>query len=236
MVTIIGCDISLDHAGFCFLNEDGKVLDYQFYSQIKKEIAEDAEHGILLTVKKQDGEDPLQFQMRRLSEYLELFKDIGRHVVADCFSIEGYAYQTVTNSITQNSELMGMIKHHLYKNGFSFRIHDPLSVKFFAVGKGNATKDEMVEQAAKEGFVPNASFKMRKKKLKTGFVNEMDGPKTDVVDAYFLARLLWTELKLRTGELLLKDLPEYQVMVFNRVTKTYPVNILARSLIRIING
>ena len=66
---------------------------------------------------------------------------------------------------------------------------------------------------------------------KKGKPDDLDGPLTDIVDAYFLAKLIWIELQVRSGEICLKDLPEHQILTFNRVTKAYPVNLLARPFI-----
>jgi hypothetical protein len=53
----------------------------------------------------------------------------------------------------------------------------------------------------------------------------------DLADAYSAAKLIWTEYQLRNGLIDLKDLHEKEIQVFNRTTKSYPVNILGREWI-----
>lgn len=233
---IVGCDISLEHAGFSFLNEKGQQEDYLYFTNVKRDFDENPSHAVLLDLNRKDGEDLDNFRMRRLCSYQKIFeKNILPKIINHdevYFSIEGYAYGAITNALCQTAELMGQIKSLIYEIGGIMRVHDPISNKFFAVGKGNATKQEMFDKAKEENLVCFAPAKVKEKKVRKKLVKDLDGPLTDVVDAYFLARLLWYELQLRKGEILLKDLPEHQILTFNRVTKSYPVNILARPFIK----
>lgn len=220
---IIGLDLSLNHYGACLLKEDGSVSNYIFLTNVKKFVDADKDHGHYFDCVKNDGEDSLSHDMRRIyayGNYLPMF------VKGDYVSIEGYAFRSQTNSICQIAELTGEVKYNLYLGSTFVRVHDPLSVKLFATGNGHATKFQMRKEAADYGFaLPDGLFKTVKKG------QDLDGPGTDVVDAYWLAKLLYIELKLRKGEILLKDLPEHQIQVFNRVTKAYPENILSRGFI-----
>lgn len=62
-------------------------------------------------------------------------------------------------------------------------------------------------------------------------IEEYAGIATDLADAFFLARMLRTELMLRSGEEDLKDLPENERRIFLRVTKALPENVLSRPFI-----
>ena len=94
-------------------------------------------------------------------------------------------------------------------------------------------KKDMIEQASLKFDIPEGLAKIkRSKKKKSGLVIEdLDGPATDLADAYFLARMLYTELEVRTGRILLSQLDEGERRIFLRVTKAYPVNILDRQFI-----
>jgi hypothetical protein len=226
---VIGCDISLNHGGFCLFDVDGSVISWMFFHDVKKYVKAYPEHGILTEMKRGKDETPHAYDVRRASHYAELFsKHVAHPFRLDgiCFSIEGYAIHqgsNSTNRILQIAELTGVLKNIIYTRGGMMRIHDPLSVKMYAYS-GKATKREMREAAGADGFVlPDDLFKETKK--------DLDGPGTDVVDAYWLGKMLVTELKLRSGELVMSDLPENQIKVFNRVTKAFPVNVLARPFI-----
>jgi Holliday junction resolvasome RuvABC endonuclease subunit len=247
-MVILGADVSLNHAGFSILNSEGKQVMYFFISDVKKEVTMDPDHGFFMDVKKQDGEDPLSFQIRRVCRIVEI---VGIHIhqfidmvkmspTEDVYvSLEGYAYgrSEQSNAVFQIAELTGMLKHLWYTEGMLLRIHDPASTKYFSVGKGRALKKEMVDAARAEGCEFNARIRtvqMTDRKTKVKF-DEYDGVGTDVADAYFLARLVWTELQLRKGNLVMSDLSEHQILTFNRTTKSYPTNILARDFIQCSN-
>jgi len=244
-MVIVGCDVSLNHGGFCWFDSKGDVSGYRFFHDVMKFVKADPDHGIHTGMKKGKEETGLAYDLRRASNYRQLFQThvIGSNVDADAvlggdgpfqlrdsyFSIEGYAInqgKSSTNRLLQIAELTGMLKDEVYQCGGKMRIHDPMTVKLFAC-HGKATKMEMRAAAANvDGFLlPDELFKVKKIK---GKGEDLDGPGTDVIDAYWLGKMLVTEMMLRSGILLMSDLPENQIKVFNRVTKTYPVNILAR--------
>jgi len=240
-MVIIGCDVSLEHGGFCFLNENGQVDYYKYFSNNKKDVEKNASSVVFLGLKRELGEELERYNIRRACRYRELFSDhiieVVQRLCPFYVVFEGYAYGAITNSLCQIAELTGALKTSIYRAGGIMRIHDPISVKFFATGKGNATKKEMVDQALKEKFlgeelVKQIPVKYVKRKRNKVMIDDCEGLLTDVVDAYFLARLLWTELQLREGKISLQDLSLHQIQVFNRTTKMYPVNILARPFIQ----
>jgi len=237
---IFGLDISLDHGGVVVLDTTGMVADYCFLTTVKKYASVDPKHSVLLS--KQEKDEPKAvFRLRRMNEYLHGLMNFEHKVSSlippSYYSIEGYSYGSAgtSTSICQIAELTGYIKHMIYEGGGLIRIHDPLSVKLFATGKGNCMKKDVVEAAflsSKWGFVfPEGLIKKKMIKKKDEKVEEYDGPATDIADAYFLARMTYTELQLRDGELLLKQLSEGERRIFLRVTKMYPVNVLDRPFI-----
>lgn len=234
---VIGADVSLLHGGFCWFDSKGEVSGYKFFHDVMKFVKADPDHGVHTGMKKGKEETGLAYDLRRAANYRQLFYT---HVLGGdgpfqlrdvCFSIEGYAIHMgskSTNRLLQIAELTGVLKDVVYQCGGKMRIHDPMTVKLFAC-HGKATKREMREAAAQDGFeVSDNLFKVKKVK---GKGEDLDGPGTDVVDAYWLGKMVVTEMRLRSGILLMSDLPENQIKVFNRVTKTYPVNILARPFI-----
>lgn len=117
--------------------------------------------------------------------------------------------------------LRDMIDRMIPRAGF--REHDPLTVKLYGSNSGGSGKPEMI--AAYEKF---RSEQPPMSCPDWSWVEEKGSVLSDLVDGYFLARLALTEAKLRHGRAQAHQLPGRQIEVFNRVTKSYPVNILAR--------
>jgi len=233
---IFGLDISPDHSGVVCLNEDGSVFDYTYLTTTKKLLEVDPEHAALLSKKGKDESKDI-FRLRRMNEYLEHLMDFERKVSTSLFpsyySIEGYAYRSKTTSICQIAELTGYLKHMIFEGGGKIRIHDPLTVKLFATNSGRCLKKDIVEKAALWFDIPEGLVKKKQIKKK-GFANkieEFDGPATDLADAFFLAKMLYTELRLRDGSITIGNLSEKERRIFLRVTKAYPVNILDRPFV-----
>jgi len=232
---IFGLDISLDHSGLVVLDSDGTIFNYNYFTTVKKLAEVDPDHSVLLSKKGKDESKDI-FRLRRMSECLSKFLEFERRTSITppiYFSIEGYSYASKTTSICQIAELTGYLKHMIFEGEGYIRIHDPLSVKLFAVGKGNCMKKDVVEKALLEFDIPEGLIKKKqiKKKGMDKKIEEFDGACTDLSDAYFLARMVYRELQLRSGEVTLKQLDEGERKIFLRVSKAYPVNLLDRSFI-----
>jgi len=233
-MVVIGLDISLDHAGIVALCDGGGVLDYCALTTVKKDSAADPRRVFLLSKQgKDESKDTFRLRrMKEISNFVSVFIDsVSDKVDSLYFSIEGYSYASYSTSICQIAELTGYLKYMLFDMGGYLRIHDPLSVKLFATGKGNCLKRDVVERAGKYLKFPESLIKKKQKKIRGKLVEEYDGLCTDLADAYFLARMLWTELQIRSGEIGLEQLSDGERRIFLRVTKGYPVNILDRPFI-----
>jgi len=241
---IFGLDVSLDHGGVVVLDENGKVIDYRYLTTVKKMVDVDSDHSILLSKRGKDESKDV-FRLRRMKEYLHGLMDFERKTssidgasrrpfqISSYYSVEGYSYASKSTSICQIAELTGYLKYSIFRGGGKIRIHEPKSVKLFATNNGGCLKKDMIKQASLKFDIPEGLAKIkRSKKKKSGLVIEdLDGPATDLADAYFLAIMLYVELKVRSGELTLDKLSDGGRRVFLRVTKAYPVNILDRQFI-----
>lgn len=69
---------------------------------------------------------------------------------ADLVAIEGYAYAR-PNQAHQIGELGGVIRHNLWTHGIPYLDVPPSNVKKYATGKGNASKDDVVDAAYRRG-------------------------------------------------------------------------------------
>lgn len=224
----VGIDLSLAHFGTCLIDMEGKVLDYHYMTDVKKDAEVDSKHSVhhripSATCDSSEHFDRMVYIASLIRQRFDIYNCANKMMMV---AIEGYGYASDSSRQYEIAELTGHLKTEIVSEGAAIRVHDPDSVKLFAVGNGHATKEMIYNQFEKE-----TGLKVYTKHVKNRKKVELAGPGTDVADAYFLASLLRTEMLLRLGKIQLKDLPEHQIRVFNRVTKTYPVNLLDRPFI-----
>jgi len=234
---VFGMDISLNHWGVICLNEEGNVENYAFLTNKKGDCEKFKGHGYLFKLSKaREGELRENFDsIRRTASIETLAKFVYENAkpgTEEAFmSLEGYAYNSV-DKYFYIAEFIGVLKDTLFGGGHNLRIHSPTAVKVFATNNGLCFKKDMVLEAERLGFdVPRKLIRVTTKKRKGKELEEYDGVGTDLADAFFLARMLWLELKVRSGEIELEELLEPERRIFLRTSKEYPVNLLDRPFI-----
>lgn len=90
--------------------------------------------------------------------------------------LEGYAF-SARGLVFNIGENGGMLKYKLWYNGIPFFITPPSTIKKFATGKGNASKEMMYESFLKE---TKCDLWDKSKKL--------NSPATDIIDSYFICK------------------------------------------------
>lgn len=93
--------------------------------------------------------------------------------------IENYSYTSHSSSTHILAEGCGLLKHKLWKNKFKLQTLPVTSIKKFATGKGNATKEGMCR-----AFVNEQSWVDKVICCPLG-----KSPLADLVDAYFIAKM-----------------------------------------------
>lgn len=132
-------------------------------------------------------------------------------------AIEGYAFSgNDSRGASDTHELCGVIKHWLFKRNIPIRIYDPLSVKLAWAGKGNATKEDMIN-------VVERRFNL--------ILDDEDTAAENIADSVLIGALLHLELEVKAGEQLLKDLDESFRRVLLRVTKAEPEALISRDML-----
>lgn len=133
-------------------------------------------------------------------------------------AFEGYSFAS-KGKLFDIAESTACIKYAIYDKYIPIRLYDPSTIKLFSANKGNADKIMMTD-----------AFDSINDNLKPNLLNfpKYKSPTTDIIDAYFIMKLLYLELKLRYGLIELKSLDLTTIEIFNRVTRTYPENILVR--------
>lgn len=213
-MVLVGVDNSVNSPGIVWyvLDKNLQIERKNFlgFTTVKKNSTSNIIH-----FKKDQFKDGIaQYTWMRDTIYNTIYNDINQKL-PDYVAIENYSFQS-KGLVFNIAEATGAIKVKFYENNIPMRLHDPNSIKLYSTGFGNADKKRMKEEYDK---LPED------KKLK-GIVNE------DIVDAFFICDLLYQEILLRKGVLVLKDLDENQIRVMNRVTKSYPTNLLATDFIQ----
>lgn len=214
----LGLDLSLNHAGAVVVDTDGRVVDYRFVSDKKGAVQRNARHGIRAPQKA--TKDAEQHQLDRMNFHRRWISDVTLVSGADYVGLEGYAFAAVSNSSYQYGELGGLARYVLTRNGCKVRIHDPQSIKMWATGKGNALAADLLDA------MPDAGVRDEWKAIEDGLKGQQAAE--DLAVAYWIAHMVASEVLVRRGVKALVGFPEHRVRVFNRITKTYPANLLDR--------
>lgn len=216
---IAGLDLSINSPGAYVLELDENLevtaSDFRGVTDVKKNVSE----RVSFLDKKSFG-NYIDKDLWVASQIISLVSS------CDYAAIEGPAYGA-TGRLFEIAQATCSVKYPLYSLGVALRVYDPLSIKIFATGDGGANKIEMfqrfLEVKGEETF----------REMGLPVVNKEKGvsPTSDIIDAFWIAHLLLTELKLRRGLIELKGMPEKMIKVFNRVTKAYPENILSTNFL-----
>jgi Holliday junction resolvasome RuvABC endonuclease subunit len=83
----------------------------------------------------------------RLNFILESIADLLTHHKIDMVIIEGYSFGSQGRAVFQIGELGGVIRLALYQEGIPCVEVPPSCLKKYICGKGNASKDEVLQQA-----------------------------------------------------------------------------------------
>lgn len=218
---ICGVDMSINSPAIVkfFIDDNYNVINKEFltFSKIKKYTGE-SKDGRIEYIKKSSFKN-------NINQYVYM-RDIITEFIGeiDYVAFEGYAY-SAKGHVFDIAEATASIKIDLFDKRIPLRIYDPASIKMYATTKGNADKIRMEDNfeliETEERF--DLSFLPMVYEKDSGKGN----PKDNIVDAFFICKLLLIELKLRSGFINLKDLDnDKQIAIFNRVTKSNPVNIL----------
>jgi Holliday junction resolvasome RuvABC endonuclease subunit len=203
---VLGIDPSLNGSGFVFLRNN-EIQDYFFFTQVKK-IAEASEGR---------GFHNKETGPARLDNLFNFFNFLLETTKPDYAAVEDYAYGAKSNSTFQIGGMGEMYRLLLYRAGIPYRDYEPSKVKKYATESGNAEKSQMVLQAFKNGFDVAPYGKSGE----------------DLADAFWIGRMLTTELKLHKDSNYLKKLPKHQQQVFTETSKAYPIPIINRPFISI---
>jgi len=117
---VVGLDLSLTHTGVGVVSESGQKICFEI-------------------VPKRTGFGRTIWIRDTITDRLQEFERVT------AFAIEGYSFGSVGRSIYDIGELGGLVKAKFYEEGSAVWLVPPSVVKKFATGKGNATKEMVVD-------------------------------------------------------------------------------------------
>jgi len=216
---IAGIDASINSSGVVIfeLDDDLNVIsqDYMGFTSVKKNSSNKIHY----------------YNAKDFSNYIHKNEFMIKHCMdfidgCEYVAIEDYAYGKAGSAglVFHIAEFCGAIKRDVVISNKKLRAYEPTTIKMFGALTGNADKYELYQ----------CILGMQEQKICTLNLNELPvvdkrigvSPTSDIVDAWWIATLLTTELKLRKGLIELKSLPEKRIQVFNKVNKSYKTNLL----------
>lgn len=226
---ITGLDISLTSPGVVKaeldINLDIKKISWLGFTTVKKDYKKCPE---LLMYNKFDNYFERTVWIRNAILNF-LFKDeFGCPQQVNYATFEDYPYAGVSGQIFHIGGFTEIIKLALYEREVALRWYDIVQVKKLATTRGNADKLSMYDAYMK---IP-VEERIDISKLPKVETAKGKSPTSDIIDAYYLTKLLQIELKLRKGLIRLQDMTEDMIWIFNRVTQTAKENILTREFIK----
>lgn len=216
---IVGLDLSMNGSGLVKLTLDDNLevikAECEAFCSVKKHSSD-----IVHLFKKKDYDNRQSINIWMRDKILKFVKD------ADYAAIEDYAFGA-KGAVFDIGEFVGYIKMNLFEKKIPFRLYDPNSIKKYGTGKGNADKITMYDK-----FMDYNETKIDIKAMPVPNKGSGVTPTSDVVDAFWIAKLLQLELQLRKGFKTLQGLSEDDISIFNRVTKARPESILSTDFIK----
>lgn len=202
-MNILGLDLSINGSGVCLLQCDDqtlKVTNTKFlgFTKVKKNETH-SEYLNICLLDKSYADIPYHHRGEIIINAIEKYIDLS---VVDVFAVEDYAYGA-TGAVFNIAEVCGAIKEKLYVRNIPYKKYPPSSIKQFATGKGGVDKLEMGIAFNKLNITISESLK------------DFESPKSDLVDAFWIAQLMRFEQHYQKFQVfpddLFKDIPEHSL-------------------------
>jgi Holliday junction resolvasome RuvABC endonuclease subunit len=170
------------------------------------------------------GKNCLRFYDKESDDYekMTFMSDNIIEFVKDCHYIAFESYSFSSNGkVFDIAECTGVLKWRLYHLNKIIRLYAPTLIKMFATTNGKADKNMMIDYYKKIGNPLNIAESQLTNK-----------PYEDIVDAYWITKLLYMELSIRKGFISLHELSEEQIRPFNHISPSSKINLLSMDFIQ----
>jgi len=131
---------------------------------------------------------PKSEPMARFSELAKLSITFINKYNTQTLAIEDYAF-AAKGRVFNIGENCGLLKNELYQNSIPYEVFAPSAIKKFATTKGNAKKDQMIEQFESDTGID--LYEMLGLKRKKTIPHPID----DLVDCFYLCKMLHHNLQ-----------------------------------------
>lgn len=231
MTKVLGMDISMNHGAIVELTGD-KLTNFWYYTEYAGSAAKSKKRGFRLDPEILKIKDKHAKGMKRLVWVEDFIGTVLSASNAEFAGIEDYAIRAEQGA-HYLGEVGAVARLQCWHNGVKFRLHDPTTVKMFAAHDGTCAKDAVCRAVVDRWGVDFEPLDQPPPQPTSKVPNPKQNRQTseDLSDAYVIARMVLVEAQLRMGEINMSDLHEKEIRVFNRTTKTYPVNLLDREWI-----
>lgn len=237
-MNIIGLDISPTSSGLVkfILDEEMNMLEikklgFYAYEIPKKKKFEIPNFKDIISYNKNDY-DFFNRTIMMTEHIFEFIKDV------DYAAIEDYSYGSTNSShFSDIAEFCSQIKFQLLRQGTKLRLIEPLTLKMYATDNGKSQKPEMydafIELNEPKCYIDDLPKIKVHTKGKNKGKREKSGqsPLSDIVDAFWLAHVLYNELRIKKGIKSLSDLTPNQCHILSRKTKLNQIPIYEKEFI-----
>jgi Holliday junction resolvasome RuvABC endonuclease subunit len=235
-MTILGIDNSLTSPSVVRFELDNNLditkMEYLGFSSDKKYQHSNNE-GIILHYNDKETKKVQKDFKFGIDKYLwmrdeikNFISSIPNNLNVDYVAFEDYAF-AAKGQVFKLAESCGALKVMFWEDLTPYRLYNIATIKQFITGKGNADKIE-IEKVYEDLDVKNRFDLSFLPMVKDDKANN---PKDNVVDAFYIAKLLQTELKIRKGLVQLQGLKDNERKCFYTVTKSNPENLPVREFI-----
>lgn len=235
---IAGLDLSPTSSGIVkfILDENFEILEikrlgFYGYKHLKRKTFEIPRFKDIISY----DEDQYEFYNSTIMMHEHIFE-----FLKDCDYVaqENFAFNAMGN-LTAISEFSGAIKFFLLKNGCKIRLLSPTQNKQMATGSGAhwihkpEMEDAFNKLEMKKFYVDDLPEIPVHKKGKNVGLRDKDGisPRSDLIDAYFLAYALYNELLIRNNIKKLEELPEAVQKVLTHTTPSNKIPLIKQDFI-----
>lgn len=179
----VGCDLALQKSCVFIHETISNKIHVILFTSRKKLLKQESHHSF----DKKFNIYFYQTQENSMDEKNKIIIDTLVKIKSDIYklNIEGYSFGSVSASIYQIGEFIGIIKHNLRANNIFYNITPPSQLKKFATGSGTAKKIQLFE-SIKDSKIKNYINEFA---LKYKLDPNKDGV-SDIVDAYWLSKII----------------------------------------------
>lgn len=173
-----GIDYSMTSPGCCIYDTKKGIYEHYFFNSRK------TDYKLPQSTKHRFVQLPYPDYENNVQRFGNLAKILLETIPKDSIvGIEDYSMGSTGSRVFHIGENTGILKFLLYERGQECMLYAPSVIKKFATGKGNATKNKMYKS-----WIESEGLDIQKTMKPNSDI--IGSPVTDIVDAFFLTKML----------------------------------------------